>query len=103
MTFTGLLLFFSASVSFTASSVLFGLHGSADSSWGNLILPFEQNLVIVGKFNAVKLLSWENPQSVDWLKNHSVNDVVVRIMLQGDMRINASAAWLASQVCAIVF
>jgi hypothetical protein len=54
--------------------------------------------MLVGKFNAIKLLSWENPLSVDWLKDHGINNVVVRIMLQGDMRVNASAAWLASQV-----
>lgn len=62
----------------------FGLHGSADSSWGNPLLPFEQEMIKTGKFNAMKLLSRENPVSIDWLSQNRVNvsTVIVRLMLQ---------------------
>ena len=71
----------------------FGLHGSADSSWGNLLLPFEREMIEKGKFNAIKLLSRENPDSVDWLSEHGVGRIIVRLMLQGDALSTPASAW----------
>lgn len=48
---------------------LVGLHGSADSSWGNPLLPEEQDMAKAAKLEAFKLLSRENPQSVDILRS----------------------------------
>ena len=72
----------------------FGLHGSADSSWGNPLLPFEQEIIKTGKFNAMKLLSRENPLSIDWLSQNGVNvsTVIVRLMLQDDARATPTSA-----------
>ena len=48
---------------------LVGLHGSADSSWGNPLLPEEQDMAKAAKLEAFKLLSRENSQSVDILRS----------------------------------
>jgi lysozyme len=47
---------------------LVGLHGSADSSWGNPLLPAEQDMIKSAKIEAFKLLSDEHPMSVDILR-----------------------------------
>ena len=46
-----------------------------------------------GKFNAMKLLSRENPDSVDWLSEHGVGRIIVRLMLQGDALSTPASAW----------
>jgi len=78
-------------------SALWGLHGSADGSWGNLILPAEQEFVKRGRIKAYKMLSWENPATVQWLKPHGVDLVLVRIMLQGEQLASPQSAWAASR------
>ena len=78
-------------------SALWGLHGSADGSWGNLILSAEQEFVKRGRIKAYKMLSWENPATVQWLKPHGVDLVLVRIMLQGEQLASPASAWAASR------
>ena len=76
---------------------LWGLHGSADGSWGNVILPAEQEFVKRARLQAYKMLSWENPQSVKWLNERGISVVLVRIMLQGEQLASPAAAWAASR------
>ena len=78
-------------------SALWGLHGSADGSWGNAILPIEQEFVKRGRIKAYKMLSWEGAASAKWLTEHGVDLLMVRIMLQGEQLASPAAAWAASR------
>ena len=59
-------------------SALSGLHGSADGSWGNPILPEAQDLLKAAQFKAYKALSNEAP-AMDVLRKLGVEFVMVRL------------------------
>ena len=61
-----------------ASSALSGLHGSADGSFGNPILPEAQDLLKTAQFKAYKSLSNEAP-AMDVLRKLGVEFVLVRL------------------------
>ncbi len=50
------------------TKALVGLHGSADGSWGNPVLPPVVDMITAGRFESYKTLSNESAQSVGVLK-----------------------------------
>jgi hypothetical protein len=60
-----------------------------------MILPAEEEMVKRSRVQAYKLLSWENPASVGWLRAHGVDLVMVRLMLQGEQLASPASAWAA--------
>jgi len=50
------------------TKALVGLHGSADGSWGNRVLPPVVDMITAGRFESYKSLSNESAQSVGVLK-----------------------------------
>jgi hypothetical protein len=75
---------------------LVGLHGSADSSWGNPLLPAEQDMAKSAKIEAFKLLSDENSLSVGILQ--SINPdmfILLRLFAKFDSNGHDPASFLA--------
>ena len=75
---------------------LVGLHGSADSSWGNPLLPAEQDMVKNAKIEAFKLLSDEHPMSVDILRDINPDIfIMLRLFAKFDTHGHDPASFLA--------
>jgi GH24 family phage-related lysozyme (muramidase) len=77
------------------TKALWGLHGSADGSWGNPILTETQDMVKTAKIEAVKLLSNESSESVPIL--HNINPdifILIRLFAKVDDEHNSASDFI---------
>ena len=81
--------------SVSQTKALWGLHGSADGSWGNPILTETQDMVKTAKIQAVKLLSNESSLSVPIL--HNINKdifLLIRLFAKVDEEHNTASDFI---------
>jgi GH24 family phage-related lysozyme (muramidase) len=74
---------------------LWGLHGSADGSWGNPVLTETQDMIKTAKIQAVKLLSNESSDSVPIL--HNINPdifILIRLFAKVDDEHNSASDFI---------
>jgi len=75
---------------------LVGLHGSADGSWGNPVLPEVQEMVRQGSIEAYKGLSNEDPETVDILSGLGVQFFMVRAFAKVNKEMSSAAEFAQS-------
>jgi len=81
--------------SVSQTKALWGLHGSADGSWGNPILTETQDMVKTAKIEAMKLLSNESSESVPIL--HNINKdifILIRLFAKVDEEHNTASDFI---------